>query len=86
MGRLEAIQGDYSWLAVALESFTEEGLGGGDITRSAEVGFDGFALFINGAVVIHPSTAYLEVGLSGARNRRPAADRLASISRTLDET
>ena len=44
MGGLEAIQGNYSRLAVALESFTEEGLGGGDVTRSTEVGFDGFAL------------------------------------------
>jgi hypothetical protein len=46
MGGFEAIQGNYSRLAVALESFTEEGLGGGDVTRSTEVGFDGFALFI----------------------------------------
>jgi hypothetical protein len=45
-GGLEAIQGNYSRLAVALESFTEEGLGGGDATRSTDVGFDGFALFI----------------------------------------
>ena len=50
-------------LAVALESLTEEGLGGGDVTRSTEVGFDGFALFINSAVEVHPLTAYLEVGL-----------------------
>ena len=84
MGGFEAIQGNYSRLAVALESFTEEGLGGGDVTRSTEVGFDGFALFINGAVEVHPLTAYLEVGQSQrARNRRPAARRLASISRTL---
>jgi hypothetical protein len=34
MGGLEAIQGNYSRLAVALESLTEEGLGGGDVTRS----------------------------------------------------
>src|SRR5271165_5687988 len=46
MGGLEAIQGNYSRLAVALESFTEERLGGGDATRSTDVGFDGFALFI----------------------------------------
>ena len=63
MGGLEAIQGNHSRLAVALESFTEEGLGGGDVTRSTEVGFDGFALFINSAVEVHPLTAYLEVGL-----------------------
>src|SRR5271168_3644198 len=63
MGGLEAIQGNYSPLAVALESFTEEGLGGGDVTRSTEVGFDGFALFINSAVEVHPLTAYFEVGL-----------------------
>ena len=63
MGGLEAIQGDYSWLAVALECLTEEGLGGGDATRSTDVGFDGFALFINSAVEVHPLTAYLEVGL-----------------------
>ena len=37
MGGLEAIQGNYSRLAVALESFTEEGLGGGDVTRSTEL-------------------------------------------------
>jgi hypothetical protein len=41
MTGLEAIQGNYSRLAVTLESFTEEGLGGGDVTRSTEVGFDG---------------------------------------------
>jgi hypothetical protein len=63
MGGLEAIQGNYSRLAVALESLTEEGLGGGDVTRSTEVGFDGFSLFINSAVEVHPLTAYLEVGL-----------------------
>jgi hypothetical protein len=44
-------------LAVALESFTARGLGGGDVMRSTEVGFDGFALFINNAVEV---TAYLE--------------------------
>ena len=44
MGGLEAIQGNYSRLAVAFESLTEEGLGGGDVTRSTEVGFGGFAL------------------------------------------
>jgi hypothetical protein len=63
MTGLEAIQGNYSRLAVTLESFTEEGLGGGDVTRSTEVGFDGFAFFINGAVEVHPLTAYLDVGL-----------------------
>jgi hypothetical protein len=31
MGGLKAIQGNYPRLAVALESFTEEGLGGGDV-------------------------------------------------------
>src|SRR5580704_1646200 len=50
-------------LAGALESLTEEGLGAGDVTRSTEVGFDGFALFINRAVEVHPLTAYFEVGL-----------------------
>jgi hypothetical protein len=54
MGGLEAIQGNDSGLAVALESFTKEGLGGGDVTRSTEVGVDGFALFINSAVEVHP--------------------------------
>jgi hypothetical protein len=34
MGGLEAIQGNYSRLAVALESLSEEGLGGGDVTRA----------------------------------------------------
>jgi hypothetical protein len=52
MGGLEAIQGNYSRLAVALESLTEEGLGGGDVTRSTKVGFDGFALLINSALSI----------------------------------
>jgi len=42
-------KGNYSRLAVAFESFTEEGLGGGDVTCSTDVGFDGFALFINSA-------------------------------------
>jgi hypothetical protein len=32
MGGLEAIEGNYSGLAVALESLTEEGLGGGDVS------------------------------------------------------
>jgi len=50
MGGLEAIQGNYSRLAVALESSPEESLGGGNVARSTEVGFDGFALFINSAV------------------------------------
>ena len=45
MAGLEAIQGNDSWLAVALESFTEEGLGGSDVTRSTEIGFDRFPLF-----------------------------------------
>jgi len=63
MGGLEAIQGNYSRLAVALESLTEEGLGGGDVTRSTEVGFDGFASLINRAVEVHPLNAYFEVGL-----------------------
>ena len=69
MGGLEAIQGNYSRLAVALESLTEEGLGGGDVTRSTEVGFDGFALFINGAVEVHPLTAYFKVGQSRPAKR-----------------
>ena len=77
MGGLEAIQGNYSGLAVALESLTEEGLGGGDVTRSTEVGFDGFASLINRAVEVHPLTAYFEVGLVHAPG---IADR---ISRTL---
>jgi hypothetical protein len=46
-----------------LESLTEEGLGGGDVTRSTEVGFDGFALLINSAVEVHPLTGYFEVAL-----------------------
>ena len=45
MGGLEAIQGNYSrGLAVALESLTEKGLGGGDVTRSTEIGV---ALYLN---------------------------------------
>jgi hypothetical protein len=80
MGGLEAIQGNYSRLAVTLESLTKEGLGGGDVTRSTEVGFDGFASLINRAVEIHPLTAYFEVGLVHAPG---AARRFASISRTL---
>ena len=34
-----------------------------NVARSTEVGFDGFALFINRAVEVHPLTAYFEVGL-----------------------
>jgi hypothetical protein len=45
MGGLKAVQGNYSRLPVALESFTEKGLGPGDVTPSTGVGFDGFALF-----------------------------------------
>jgi hypothetical protein len=62
MGGLEAVQGNYSRLAVALESLTEEGLGGGDVTRSTEVEIDGFALFINSAIEVYPLTDYFEVG------------------------
>jgi hypothetical protein len=58
-------------LAVALECLTEEGLGGGDITGSTEVGFDGFALFINRAVEVHPLTAYFEVGQESTRQESP---------------
>jgi hypothetical protein len=36
---------------------------GGNVTRSTEVGFDGFALFINRAAEVHPLTAYFEVKL-----------------------
>ena len=57
-------QGNYSRLAVALESLTEEGLGGGDVTRSTKV--RRFASLINRAVEVHPLTpltAYFEVGL-----------------------
>jgi hypothetical protein len=45
MGGLEAIQGNYSRLAVALESFTEEGPGGGDVTRSTLGRIRRFCLF-----------------------------------------
>ena len=42
---IEAIQGNYSrGLAVALETLTEKGLGGGDVTRSTEIGV---ALYLN---------------------------------------
>ena len=66
MAGLEAIQGNDSWLAVALESFTEEGLGGRDVTRSTEIGFDSVPLFINSTIEVHPLTAYFEVGLVNA--------------------
>jgi len=39
---------------VAFETFTEEGLGGGDVAGTAEVGFDGLAVFIHGAVQVNP--------------------------------
>ncbi len=45
------------------KGFTKERLRGGNVTAATEVRFDGFALFINSAVEIHPLTAYLEVGL-----------------------
>src|ERR1700719_3244200 len=63
MAGLEAIQGNDSWLAVALESFTEEGCGGRDVTRSTQIGFDSVPLFINSTIEVHPLTAYLEVDL-----------------------
>jgi hypothetical protein len=63
MGGLKAIQGNYSRLAVAFESFTEEGPGGGDVTRSTLGRIRRFYPFINSAVEVHPLTAYLEVGL-----------------------
>jgi hypothetical protein len=48
---------------VTAKGFTEERLRGGIVTAATEVRLDGFALFINSAVEIHPLTAYLEVGL-----------------------
>ena len=47
-----APQSDDSWLAVTLESFTEEGLGGSDVTRSTEIGFDSVPLFINSTIEV----------------------------------
>ena len=64
MGGLEAIQGNYSRLAVALESLTEEGLGGGDEPRvRSRQDLTVLPRFINRAVEVHPLTAYFEVGL-----------------------
>src|SRR4029077_5562816 len=50
-------------VAVTAKGFTEERLRGGNVTCATEVRFDGFALFINSAVEVHPLSAYLEVGL-----------------------
>src|ERR1700737_5435895 len=60
VGGLETIQGNYSRLAVAFESFTKEGLGGGDVTRLTGVGLDGFAFFLNSAVEDNPLTPSFE--------------------------
>jgi len=38
-------EGNYSRLAVALESFTKEGLRSGDVARATEVGFNRVTLF-----------------------------------------
>src|SRR5580692_3495801 len=46
-----------------LRALRKKALAAVTFTRSTEVGFDGFALFINSAVEVHPLTAYLEVGL-----------------------
>ena len=63
MGWCEAVEGNHTRIAVTAKRSTEEGFGGGDVARSTEVGFYGFAPFIDGAVEVHPLTAYLEVGL-----------------------
>jgi len=70
-----SVAGLFKWrqfeLAVALESFTEERLRGGDVTRSTEVGFDGFALFINSALEVDPPPAHLKVSLVSTRQESP---------------
>jgi hypothetical protein len=63
MGWFQAVEGNHTRIAVTTKRSTEEGFGGGHVARSTEVGFDGFALFMDGAVEVHPLTAYLEVGL-----------------------
>jgi hypothetical protein len=45
-----------------LRALRKKALAAGDVTRSTEVGFDGFALLINSAVEVHPLTSYFEVG------------------------
>src|SRR5258708_16959634 len=50
MRGLETVQGNYSWVAVTAKRPPEKRLGGGDVAGTADVGFDGFALFIHGAV------------------------------------
>ena len=84
MGGLKGIQGNYSRLAVAFESFTEEGLGGGDVTRSTLGRIRRFCPVYQQRGRGTPIDRLLS-GMSRprARNRRPAAHRLASISRTL---
>jgi hypothetical protein len=46
-----------------LRALRKKALAAVDVTRSTEVGFDGFALFINGAVEVDPPPAHLQVSL-----------------------
>jgi hypothetical protein len=63
MGWFESVEGNHTRIAVTTKRSTKEGFGSRDVACSTKVGFYGFALFIDGAVEVHPSTAYLEVGL-----------------------
>jgi hypothetical protein len=63
MGWLETVQGDYPRVVVTAEGFSKERFGGGDVARSAEIRFDRFALFVDGAVEVYPPAAHLEVSL-----------------------
>ena len=69
MAGLEAIQGNDSWLAVALESFTEEGLGGRDVTRSTEIGFDSVPLFTTQRRTVLGATLTPSSRASSAKSR-----------------
>src|SRR5437868_1693343 len=67
---LKAVQRDRSRLAVVLQRFAEERLGGCHIPSAAEMRFHGSAPLVHSAVQIHPLAANLNVSLVAAP--RPA--------------
>ena len=86
MGWLETVQGDYPRVVVTAEGFSKERFGGGDVARSAEIRFDRFALFVDGAVEVYPPAAHLEVSLiQPARDRPSRAVTVAPVPRRAPE-
>src|SRR5579871_6032753 len=60
MGSLKAVERDASGLTVPLQCFTEESLSGGHVPGTAQVRFEGVAVFIHGAMEIHPLASHLD--------------------------